>query len=263
MREIFLKLKEIPKFSIEAENITPDDFAGKSKYEIENIPIYYANKKVKLGDFFDVEGGAENVKPENIRIVIQGELSKVKRIGERMSSGEIYIKGDVGMHLGDYMKGGRIIVEGNVDSFCFTSMKGGEAIIKGNVQDYLACTYRGDWRGMSGGKIIVEGNAGDIVGMFMQGGIIEIKGNAGEFVGNRMKNGLIIVHGKAKRVGAQMKGGKIIVLNEIEILPSFKFIEEVNGLKIDTYEFNKRFRKYQGDFAESKNPKGELFIASD
>lgn len=261
MKEIFLKLKEVPKFSIEAENITPDDFSNKSKEEIENITIYYANKKARLGNFFDVEGNALNAKPSEIRIIIEGNLSKIKRIGERMTSGEIYIKGDVGMHLGDFMKGGKIIVEGNVGSFCFTSMKGGEVLIKGNVKDYLACTYRGDWRGMSGGKIIVEGNVGDIVGMFMQGGVIEIKGNAGEFIGNHMKNGLIIIHGTARRVGAQMKGGKIVILSDTEILPSFKFVEEVNGMDINGYKFERRFKKYLGDFAVSKNPKGEIFVA--
>ncbi len=263
VKEIFLKLKENVKYSLEAEYITPDDFAGKSREEIENIQVYYANIRKKLGEFFEIEGNATNAKPSEIKIIIIGDLSKVKRIGERMTSGTIIIKGNVGMHLGDYMKGGKILVEGNVGSFSFTSMKGGEAIIKGNVGDYLACTYRGDWRGMSGGRILVEGNAGDIVGLFMQDGLIEIKGNAGEFVGNHMKGGTIIVYGTARRVGAQMKGGKIVMLNDIEILPSFKFVGNVSNLTIDKYTFNYTFKKYIGDFAESKDPKGELYVKID
>ena len=58
-------------------------------------------------------------------IHIDGNLSKVQRIGSGMTDGEIRIAGDVGMHLGVEMKGGKITVEGNVGSWLGSSMKGG------------------------------------------------------------------------------------------------------------------------------------------
>ncbi len=257
MKEIFLKFKG-SKTVLEAEVINPDIFAGKNLSEIENLPVYHGNRKAKLGEFFDVEGSTSE-DAEKLRIVVEGKLENVKRIGEKMSGGEIVIKGNAGMHTGDFMSGGKIVVEGNVESFCATEMRGGEFIVRGNAGDYLGSAYRGNWVGMNGGLIVVEGNVGRELCTYMSGGKVIVKGNAGDFAGAHMKKGFIVIEGDARRVGAQMLGGTIVVLKNIEPLPSFEFAGEESDIEIDGEKFSGTFLKYIGDKAEPR-AKGVLYI---
>ena len=91
MAEIKLKLKKQPQFPLEAEVIMPDNFAGKTAAQIKKLELFYGNEIVSLGDFFDVSGKSTDIK--NTTIVIEGDLSNVKRIGEKMTDGEIIING--------------------------------------------------------------------------------------------------------------------------------------------------------------------------
>ena len=59
MSEIILTPKEQPEVPLEASNIKPDVFAGKSIEEIKNIQIMHGNEVDKLGDFFEVSGEPE------------------------------------------------------------------------------------------------------------------------------------------------------------------------------------------------------------
>jgi formylmethanofuran dehydrogenase subunit C len=259
MREIILVPKDQPRVGLQAEVIKPEEFAGKDIEEIKNLEVFCGNRKSKLGDFFEVSGSKADDAGE-LRIVIDGSVSRTKRIGEEMGAGEIQIKGDVDMYVGAKMKGGKIVVEGNADSFAGQQMRGGELLIKGNVKDYLGASYRGDWRGMKGGSIVVEGNAGSELGEFMMGGRIAVKGDCGPFAGVHMKKGLIVIGGSTPgRVGAEMVGGNIVVMGEIEsMLPSFMLKGEEENIEIDGERFEGRFEKYSGDHAE-RNAKGTLY----
>ena len=257
MKEIFLKFKG-SKTVLEAEVINPNVFAGKKLSEIENLTVYHGNRRAKLGEFFDVEGSTSEDARE-LRIVVEGDLEKVKRIGENMSEGEILIKGNAGMHTGDFMSGGRIVVEGNVASFCATEMKGGEFIVKGDAGDYLGSAYRGNWIGMQGGLIVVEGNVGREPCAHMSGGKAIIRGTAGDFAGVHMRKGTIIIEGKANRAGAQMIGGTIVILTNVDPLPSFELVGEESDIEVDGERFSGTFLKYIGDKAELR-AKGTLYI---
>src|SRR5437660_5320930 len=100
-----LRLKYLGNTSIpvEAEAITPDNFAGKSVAEIAALPVQHGNAQAPLGEFFTVEGNAEDRE-----IVLEGDCSRVKLMGAAMTSGRITVHGDVGMHLGAEMTGGEI-----------------------------------------------------------------------------------------------------------------------------------------------------------
>lgn len=262
MHEIILTPKVQTKIPIEAEVIKPDIFAGKKLEEIEELSVWQGNRERKLCDFFEIEG--ENAStPDELRIIINGDVPRVKYIGARMTAGEIIIKGDVDMHVGSQMRGGRITVEGNADSFAGVEMKGGVLIVKGNAGDHLGGAYRGEWRGMKGGTIIVEGNAGHEVGGYMQGGFIEIRGSVKNFLGIHMKRGLIVVRGDAgRRAGALMDSGSIVIMGRIsEILPSFEFVKEVRKIKVGEHEFAGRFLLFRGDLVE--RGKGNLIINAD
>jgi len=243
MKEITLKAKGIPSTGLEADCISPDSFAGKGMKEIEEMDVYAGNQVERLGRYFDVHGEKVD-KSTEIKIVIEGDCSRVKRIGQGISTGEILVKGDVGMHLGSGMQGGRILVDGNADSWVGMEMKDGRIEIKGNARNFIGSAYRGNWKGMRDGEIIIHGNAGDNLGTCMLGGKISIHGNAGQFLGFRMQGGEIIVDGNSgSRAGAEMEAGRITIKGKVEeMLPSFK----------------KEGNKYVGDLSE--NGKGEIYI---
>ncbi|MEJ2296433.1 MAG: formylmethanofuran dehydrogenase subunit C, partial [Candidatus Lokiarchaeota archaeon] len=149
MPEIKLKFKKNSKYPLEADVITPDNFAGKTLKEIKGFELFLGNEIVKLSDFFDVSGKSGS--KEDTKIIIEGDLSNVKRVGEKMTGGEILIKGNAGMHVGNQMKGGKIIVEGNAGDWAGAMLEGGELTINGNAGHYVGSAYRGFWKGMKNG----------------------------------------------------------------------------------------------------------------
>ena len=259
LREITLKAREIPKLGLEADCITPDNFEGKKLEKLKKLGVFIGNTTDNLENYFDISEREVNGEG-GIRIVIEGDVSRVKRIGERMTDGEIIIRGDVGVHLGNEMEGGRIKVNGNVDSYVGTLIKGGRIIIEGNAGNFVGCSHRGDWRGMRDGEIIIKGNVGSNIGECMRGGLIRIGGNANQFVGIRMNGGTIIVNGNTSgRLGAEMKNGMIIVNGIVEeMLPSFVERSEKRDIKINNETMKGRFIEYVGDLAEAG--KGLIYV---
>ncbi len=257
--EFILKPKEQPATSLEAEVINPDIFAGKEIEEIKALEVFYGNRKGRLGDFFQVSG-KKVMDASKLRIVIDGDVGRTKRIGQEMKSGEIVIKGNADMYLGSRMRGGKIVLHGDAESFTGLQMRGGELVIKGNAGSYLGSSYRGDWRGMRGGTIIVEGNVGSEAGEFMRGGLIHVKGDADPNMGLHMAKGLIVLDGKAgSRLGAQMIGGDIVTGAVDRMLLGFKLKEEVKDPKVNGETFKGTYKKYSGDHAEFKT-RGNLYL---
>jgi formylmethanofuran dehydrogenase subunit C len=251
MQTVTLTPLKQTKISIEAETITPDNFAGKTQEEIENIPLWEGNRQTTLKEFFKIEVEGNDA-AENTKIIINGSIPRVKRVGEGMSAGVILINGDVDMHVGAKMRGGTITVKGNADSWAGREMKGGELIIEGDAGYYLGAGYRGEACGMRGGRIIVFGDARDYVGEHMCGGEIIIKGNAGLMPGLSNNGGTIIIEGNTTLPGGEMKKGTIIIKGRVEeLVPAYKQegVEEID---------NVAYQKYTGDFVAGG--KGTLYI---
>lgn len=248
METVTLTIKNQPELYLEAETISPDALAGKKVEEILGLPVYVGREQHRLGDYFDVSG-KPGATPAETKIVLNGDLSRVKYIGTKMTDGEIVVNGDADMYVGAWMQGGKITVNGNVNAFAGTGMKGGESIIKGNAGNYLGAAYRGDWRGMQGGKITVTGNAGSDVGTFMNGGEIVIGGDVDVHVGTHAEGGKIVIKGNAKsRLGGQMVEGEIYVFGKIDVmLPGFVYREDVD---IEVDGVKGRFALYEGDIGE-------------
>ncbi|MBC7131336.1 formylmethanofuran dehydrogenase subunit C, partial [Candidatus Bathyarchaeota archaeon] len=201
---------------------------------------------------------------EKLTITIEGNVSKVKMIGKGMTSGEIIIKGDVGMHLGEEMKGGKITVYGNVGGWAGSMIKGGTIEIHGNADDFLAAPYRGQGRGMAGGTVIVHGDVGREAGAYMREGLIKIYGNADQFVGYCMHGGKIYVQKNCKEnAAACMVDGTVIIGGRVEsVLPSFTIEGIKNKVKVDENEVVKApFYLFLGDLAE--NGKGKLYVSKE
>lgn len=251
MQEVFLKPKIEFKISIEAENISPDKFANKTEEQIRSLEVWMGNQRVTIGELFTVNVNGAGPAADT-KLVIEGDLSRVKRIGEGMTAGIIMIKGNVDMHLGAGMSGGKITVSGNADSWAGREMRGGEIIIEGDAGYYLGSGYRGETCGMKGGKITVMGSALDFVGEHMCGGEIIVKGNAGLLPGLSNNGGRIVIGGNTSRPGSEMAKGTIIVNGAVdEMMPVFKLegTEALNGVT---------YRKYAGDVIV--NGKGVLYV---
>lgn len=261
MKEIILKVGEIPGIGLEAESISPDVFAGKDVGEIEELGVFVGNKKEKLGGFFRVEGGRVD-DAGDLRIVVDGDVSRVKRIGQGMSAGEVLVKGGVGMHLGSGMSGGEIRVKGDAGSWVGMGMSGGEIVVGGDACNFIGSAYRGEHKGMCGGVIIIQGDVGSNIGGCMCGGMIKVEGNAGQFVGVRMQGGLIFVGGDVgSRVGAEMVKGTVVVGGLVDgMLPSFMVKGEVKKFMVDGREIRGDFTGYVGDLAEGGE--GRVYVGA-
>lgn len=257
MDTVTLTVKNQPGLYLELENFNPDTFAGKTAAGIEKLPVYMGKETDTLGDFFTVVGDA-GATPEETRIVVNGNCTRMKYIGAKMTAGEVIVNSSCDMYTGSWMEGGKLTVNGDVTAFCGLAMKGGEFTIIGNAGNYLGAAYRGDWRGMSGGILRVGGNAGSDAAGFMTGGTLIVKGNADIHLGTHMDGGTIVLKGNAdRRVGGQMVSGSIYVLGTIgHMLPGYRAVGEV-GLEIDGTKAT--FTDYIGDLGE-RHPKkkGEL-----
>ncbi|MFX1297212.1 MAG: formylmethanofuran dehydrogenase subunit C [Promethearchaeota archaeon] len=260
MVEIKLKLKKKPELPLEADIITPDNFVGKSVADIKKLELYYGKEVVKLGDFFDVTGKSTDI--NDTKIMIDGDLSNVKRIGENMSGGEIIINGNVGMHVGSQMKGGKITVNGNADDWAGAMLQGGELEINGDAGHYVGAAYRGFWQGMKNGTIKVKGKVGNETLAWVNGSKPGkrfpklICGSAGAFLGIHSHGGIIIVEGDCDRcAGADQVRGAIIIKGKItKILPSYKKIGEVDEIELPNGEkLTGKFIEYSGDHSVDKN----------
>ncbi|MFA5363670.1 MAG: formylmethanofuran dehydrogenase subunit C [Candidatus Bathyarchaeia archaeon] len=251
--------KYFSRYPIEGKSITPDIFAGKSVKEIAELEAWEGNRKLTLGDLFEIK--ADNTTTEEVIINIKGNASKVRNIGAQMTKGQIIVDGDVGMHVGEEMKGGSIIVTGNAGSWAGSQMKGGTIEINGDAGDYIGSAYRGSDKGMNGGTIIIHGNAGHEIGNYMRNGFIKVMGSVGLFAGVHMRNGTILVLGEsARRAGGHMTNGKIILVGPTEdVLPSFSIEEIKASVKAESEKVAGPFYVFSGDNAT--DGKGKLFVS--
>lgn len=257
-----------PKFSftvpIEAERIRPDSFAGKSINEIAKLPVYEGNTKKCLGDLFNIEGSPGSQAVDTL-IRLEGDLSKVRRIGERMSAGKIVVKGDVSHFVGFSMKGGSIEIHGNAGLWLGGKMKGGEVVVLGDAGDFVGGSLRGELpgKGMSGGTIIVRGNAGAEVGRGMGGGTILVYGSVGELPGVDMRGGTVGVRGDCEgKPGARMAGGRVIISGRVpSILPSFYIDDVRDSVKAGPEKLVGPFYVFIGDVLADIKCSGRLFVS--
>jgi len=291
VRSTTLRLRDSVTLPVEAESISPDRFAGLSQEEVAALPLLYGRRPVTVGDLFVVEGadvadiqvGRTSESASHLvgrasdgeEILLEGDLSHVKRIGQGMASGRITIRGNVGMHLGAEMSGGEIVVHGNAAAWMGAHMSGGVIRVRGDVGPMAGAAYPGEKRGMRGGSILVEGSAGPRVGERMRRGLIAVQGDVGEFSGVRMIAGSLFVFGTlGPRAGAGMKRGTIVALGSIEgdLLPVFHYACSYQPAFLRTYLRHLRgwglpvtsdhvegvFRRYVGDITTLG--KGEILV---
>ena len=251
------KTSQIP---LEFDNVLPELLFDKTVDEINETIIYVGNNQEQLYDYFDVSIEGETTDAALCKIIIDGDLSRVKYIGNMMSTGTIIANGDVDLHVGAFMSGGYILVNGNAESYAGREMTGGFLEITGNVKEFCGSSYTGEWRGMNGGKILVHGNAGKQIADCMLNGEIHIKGNCDILAGVHMSGGLIVIDGDVKQWPAgQMKKGTMIIKGKVdELLQGFKYEESILHPLINGKYYYGKYRLYSGD--HGSRGKGHLWI---
>jgi formylmethanofuran dehydrogenase subunit C len=213
-------LRKQPEVPLEAEALTPDRLAGLDTAALAAVPVMHGNRPATVGEYFDIQTaeGADDV------IRFDGDLSRIKRIGEGMTRGRIVINGAAGMHLGAAMSGGEIEVNGDAGDWVGAEMAGGRIMVRGNAGHQIGSVYRGGRKGMTGGELIVFGNAGAEIGNGMRRGLLAIGGNSGDFTGVNMLAGTVVVLGEMGwRAGAGMTRGSIVSMRPARVLPTFTF----------------------------------------
>ncbi len=271
---IKLTLKQSPEVVLEAEVISPDHFAGRSRDQIAASVVYHGKREKRLDDFFEIGDCPEVCGDEkDVFIELYGDLHRVRHLGRSMTGGKISVHGDVGMHLGAHMAGGEIEVFGNAGDWLGAEMKKGMIRVHGDAGQQVGAAYRGSVFGMRGGTILVDGSAGIEIGMRMRRGLIVIGGPARDFVGLQMKGGTIVLRQGAEiRTGAWMQRGTIISLKELQLMPTFAYSGTYNptfmnlyarhlnslGIALPYQSEEGSFRRYTGD--RGVPGKGEILI---
>lgn len=270
------RLKNQFSVPLEAECLTPDRLASLTLSEVERLEVQYGNAKAALAEFFEVRE-----EPGDQFILIEGDCSRVKMIGARMTRGRILIHGNAGMHLGAEMAGGRIEVYGNAGDWAGAEMRAGRIHIHGDAGHLTGGAYRGSRAGMRGGVILVEGNAKNEIGCSMRRGLIAVHGDTGDYPGVSMHAGNILIFGlPGIRAGAGMRRGTIAVFGEIpgdpkrtlELLPTFRldctyrppfvalYLQKLRSWKFPVPDSARHgsYRRYSGDLVETG--KGEILV---
>jgi formylmethanofuran dehydrogenase subunit C len=269
MNPLVLTLKSDPAQRLDVAPLSPEALAGKTTREIAAIELHCGNRKVRVGDVFEIR------QPKDwVGLRFEGGNGKLDHVGVGMTSGSIHVQGSAGAYLGHRMKGGAITVEGDVGVFCAAEMKGGEIVIRGNAGDFVGGTLPGNKKGMAGGVVLIKGNAGDRIGDHMRRGVILIEGDAGGYLGSRMTAGTIGVKGVVGPYpGYGMKRGTLLLFNAPRtLLPTFNdcgrhklgfvplLLKSFQGLDSSFHEGAAAgyVRRYAGDFASLG--KGEILV---
>ncbi|WP_449241094.1 formylmethanofuran dehydrogenase subunit C [Desulfoscipio gibsoniae] len=277
---ITLRLKEKSSLPVEAESINPENLCGKTLEEIRRLPLWSGNRSYRLENFFEVESsesvreaGALQREDKPLKVILRGDLSRFKRLGQGMSAGEMEIQGSVGFHAGAEMRGGILRIKGDAGDWLGAHMEGGQILVEGSAGHFTGAAYRGKTQGMRGGSILIRGNAGQMAGSRMRRGLLAIGGDCGDAPGFKMQAGTLLVAGNSGTLaGSNMLRGTIIFLRPVRLLPTFYYnccyrpifwgllVQELrnNGFDLSESANEAFFRRFSGDANEGG--KGEILL---
>jgi formylmethanofuran dehydrogenase subunit C len=203
--ELVLRLRTAPAFRLDLSPLTPERLAGQSADAIARLPLACGRRSLPVGEWFDARGSADD------GIVIEGDGTRLDRIGAGLQGGRIRVEGNAGAYLGFGMRGGRIEVGGSVDAYAASGLTGGIVTIGGDAGDCLGAALPGEHRGMRGGIVIVRGRIGDRAGDHMRRGLILAEAGCGDYCGSRMQGGTIATLGPCgARPGYAMRRGTLL-----------------------------------------------------
>jgi formylmethanofuran dehydrogenase subunit C len=267
MSVVTFALKTDLRQRLDVSPLIPEALARLGLADIGAIPLQYGNRRLAVGEFFDVRSG-----PGDPVVVFRGGSEKLDYIGRGMTLGEIRVEGHAGAYLGLQMRGGSVHVTGNVGIFCAAEMRRGAVFVHGNAGDWLGGALPGNRKGMAGGSVVVRGCAGARAGDHMRRGVMLIEGDAGDYLGSRMVAGTIAIKGKVgAHPGYAMKRGTLLLYSPPGSMPpSFNdcglhtlgflplLLNGFADLGSTAFGLCQRVQRYAGDLAA--NGKGEILV---
>ena len=263
MKTIIFNQKKTSSIALEFDEIIPDTIFSWDKSDFDKYEVPIGNSRFPLTNYFDIEVEGDAESANDVKMILNGNLNRVKYIGAKMSGGEVICNGNVDLHVGAEMSGGSIYVHGNAAAHAGREMSGGYLEIDGDTKEFTGASYIGDWRGMTGGEILVKGNAGKQCGECLSGGYIRVLGDCDILSGIHMSKGLILIEGNVNRwPGGQMKNGNIVINGKLgRLLEGFILDGVVDNPEVESRSFEGKYIKYTGDIG--LNGKGSLYLKAD
>ncbi len=260
MKTITFDQIKTSSIALEFDELIPDEIYTWSEEDFAKYEVPVGNSRFPITDYFDITVEGEAAGPGDVKMVLNGDLNRVKYIGCKMTNGDIVCNGSVDLHVGAEMSGGHIKVYGNAAAHAGREMSGGTLEITGNTKEFTGASYIGEWRGMTGGEIIVYGNAGKQCGECLTGGKIRVKGDCDILAGIHMTKGIIEIDGNVNRwPGGQMKNGNIVIHGKLgRLLEGFVYNGVVEDPEVEGETFKGKYIKYTGDIG--LNGKGSLYL---
>ena len=140
--------------ALEFDELIPDEIYSWTEADFAKYQVPIGNSRFPITDFFDITVEGEANGPEEVEMILNGDLNRVKYIGCKMSAGNIVCNSSVDLHVGAEMSGGSILVKGNAAAHAGREMSGGYLEIEGNTKEFTGASYIGEWRGMTGVTLV-------------------------------------------------------------------------------------------------------------
>lgn len=273
MTVVRLELRSAPEARVDGSPLAPDRLAGRDEEEIARLHVGHGTAEVEVGELFRVAVEEDDAEGDE-RLVLEGDLGRCDRLGERMEAGSLVVEGDAGDHLGAGMSGGTITVHGAAGAWCGAEMTGGRIRVEGDVGERAAAARPGSRHGMNRGVLLVGGDAGPHLGETMRRGLVAVRGRAGRHAGAHLVAGsLFLLGGCDGPPGAAMRRGTILVRGTPDLLPGFRYacthrppwlpfywrrLRDDHGFDVDDRLEAGPYRRYSGDFTELG--RGEVLV---
>jgi formylmethanofuran dehydrogenase subunit C len=271
MKAVTLRVKNAPRFRVDASNLLPSVLAVIAPAEWPRIVLQGAGETCVLGDLFEISQG----RADQLSLAIEGDVPWLDRLGANMNEGTLTVHGHAGDYAGIKMSGGELHIQGDTGRFAACEMQGGRMTVRGSAGDFAAAALPGDMEGMTGGTLAIHGRAGARLADRMRRGTVLVGGDAGDFAASRLVAGTVCIGGKAgAHLGYGMRRGTVFLAHAPSSIPP-TFTEGGRGFEVfwrlftrmlareaapfSTYAGNVLPRRYAGDLAV--DGRGELLIA--
>ena len=221
MTRVRLTLKRAPALRVDLRGVTPATLAGLAPPQIEQVTVTHGAQTLALAELFTVR--CDEAPDDVAELLLEGDLSRVDRIGWQLAGGRIVVAGPVGDYAGACMTAGEMRVQGRAGLLAACEMAGGALTIEGDVGDHAASSLPGSMDGMRGGTLIVRGNAGDRFADRMRRGSALVFGDVGDFLASRLVAGTLAIGGRCgAHVGYGMRRGSVVFAGDVpRIAPTF------------------------------------------
>ncbi|TDV19522.1 formylmethanofuran dehydrogenase subunit C [Paraburkholderia caballeronis] len=228
-----LRARTTPESRVDASALLPAALAGLAVADVERLTLPAGNDAYRVGDLFDVSRTDAAAGSEaGPTLAIEAAGAWLDRIGARMETGRLIVRGAAGDYAGLRMTGGTLAIEGDAGGFAGCEMRGGRLDVAGNSGDFAAGALPGDMEGMTGGTLTIRGHAGARLADRMRRGLVLVGGDAGPFAATRLVAGTVGIAGApGAHYAYGMRRGTLLLAREPASLPP-TFSEGGRGFEV-------------------------------